>query len=232
MLKTKNAWDDAEESRRRMATRKVTNTETVSPTSEPQRERLASVTEETRRMVIAAAAACEDKKAEDIRILELDPQDSGFTDFFLIASGTNERQVQAISDEIEMKMKRDFGTYANSVEGRRQSEWILLDYVDFVVHVFVAEKRAFYDIERLRKSAKQVDVDQLKAALTEKTTEVRKKAAAKKSAVKKTAVKKAAVKKAAPEKTAVKKAAAKKAAVKKSSAKKVAAKKAAVKKKS
>ena len=205
-----------------MATRKATNTETISPTSEPQRERLASVTEETRRMVIAAAAACEDKKAEDIRILELDPQDSGFTDFFLIASGTNERQVQAISDEIEMKMKRDFGTYANSVEGRRQSEWILLDYVDFVVHVFVAEKRAFYDIERLRKSAKQVDVDQLKAALTEKTTEVRKKVAAKKSVVKK----------AAPKKTAVKKTTAKKAAAVKRAVKKVVAKKAAVKKKS
>lgn len=205
-----------------MATRKVTKTETISPASEPQRERLASVTEETRRMVIAAAAACEDKKAEDIRILELDPQDSGFTDFFLIASGTNERQVQAISDEIEMKMKRDFGTYANSVEGRRQSEWILLDYVDFVAHVFVAEKRAFYDIERLRKSAKQVDVDQLKAALTEKTTEVRKKAAAKKSIVKK----------AVPKKTTVKKAVAKKAVAKKSAAKKVVANKTAAKKRS
>jgi ribosome-associated protein len=204
-----------------MATRKVTNTETISPSSEPQRVRLASVTEETRRMVIAAAAACEDKKAEDIRILELDPQDSGFTDFFLIASGTNERQVQAISDEIEMKMKRDFGTYANSVEGRRQSEWILLDYVDFVVHVFVAEKRAFYDIERLRKSAKQVDVDQLKAALTEKTTEVRKKAATKKSVIKKAAPKKTAVKKAAPKKTiAAKKAPARKTVAKKAVAKK------------
>ncbi len=171
-------------------------------------------------MVIAAAAACEDKKAEDIRILELDPQDSGFTDFFLIASGTNERQVQAISDEIEMKMKRDFGTYANSVEGRRQSEWILLDYVDFVVHVFVAEKRAFYDIERLRKSAKQVDVDQLKAALTEKTTEVRKKAAAKKAVVKKAPAKKTAAITAVVKKAAAKKTPAKKVAVKKAAAKK------------
>ena len=104
-------------------------------------------------MVLAAAAACEDRKAEDIRILELDPADSGFTDFFLIASGTNERQVQAIGDAIEMQMKREFGTYANSVEGRRQAEWILIDYVDFVCHIFSAEKRAFYDIERLRKSA-------------------------------------------------------------------------------
>ncbi len=177
-------------------------------------------------MVIAAAAACEDKKAEDVRILELDPQDSGFTDFFLIASGTNERQVQAISDEIEMKMKREFGTYANSVEGRRQSEWILLDYVDFVVHVFVTEKRAFYDIERLRKSAKQVDVDQLKAALTEKTTEVRQKAAAKNTSVKKVSTKKVASKKAVTKKAVAKKSV----VVKKSAARKVAAKKSPAKK--
>ena len=176
-------------------------------------------------MVLAAAAACEDKKAEDIRILELDPADSGFTDFFLIASGTNERQVQAIGDAIEMQMKREFGTYANSVEGRRQSEWILIDYVDFVCHIFSAEKRAFYDIERLRKSARQVDLQQLKAALSEKTTEVRE-AAAKKASTKKTASVKTAPKKASSKPAA----AAKKSAVKKAVAKKAPAKKAAVKK--
>ena len=172
----------------------------------------------TRRMVASAVAAAEDKKAEDIRILELDPSDSGFTDFFLIASGTNERQVQAIGDAIEMQMKREFSTYANSVEGRRQSEWILLDYVDFVCHIFSAEKRAFYDIERLRKSARQVDIDQLKAALAEKTTEVRE-AAAKKAPAKKTATKKNSLAKkattAATKKKAVKKAV-KKTALKKS----------------
>ncbi len=176
-------------------------------------------------MVLAAAAACEDKKAEDIRILELDPADSGFTDFFLIASGTNERQVQAIGDAIEMQMKREFGTYANSVEGRRQSEWILIDYVDFVCHIFSAEKRAFYDIERLRKSARQVDLQQLKAALSEKTTEVRE-AAAKKASTKKTASVKTAPKKASSKPAAAKK----KSAVKKAVAKKAPAKKAAVKK--
>ncbi len=179
-------------------------------------------------MVLAAAAACEDKKAEDIRILELDPSDSGFTDFFLIASGTNERQVQAIGDAIEMQMKREFGTYANSVEGRRQSEWILIDYVDFVCHIFSAEKRAFYDIERLRKSARQVDLDQLKAALSEKTTEVRE-AVAKKAAVKKVAVKKALVKKTPAKKAAAKKSVTKKVATKKAVAKKAPAKKTAKK---
>ena len=68
-------------------------------------------------MVLAAAEACEDKKAEDTRILELDPLDSGFTDFFLITSGNNERQTQAIADEIEARLKKDFQTYPNSVEG-------------------------------------------------------------------------------------------------------------------
>jgi ribosome-associated protein len=137
---------------------------------------------ETRRMVSAAFAACEDKKAEDTRILELDPMDSGFTDFFLITSGTNTRQVVAIADEIEMRMKREFHTYPNSVEGRRQGEWVLMDYVDFVVHVFLTEKRAFYDIERLRKSATQVDLAQLKSTLIEKVEAVRKKSPAKKAA--------------------------------------------------
>ena len=135
---------------------------------------------ETRRMVSVAFAACEDKKAEDTRILELDPMDSGFTDFFLITSGTNTRQVVAIADEIEMKMKREFHTYPNSVEGRRQGEWVLMDYVDFVVHVFLTEKRAFYDIERLRKSATQVDLAQLKSTLNDKVEAVRKKSPAKK----------------------------------------------------
>jgi ribosome-associated protein len=133
----------------------------------------------TRQMVAAAATACEDKKAEDTRILELDASDAGFTDFFLITSGTNERQTQSIADEVEFRLKQDFGTYANSVEGKRQGEWILLDYVDFVVHIFLAEKRAFYDIERLRKSARTVDLAQLQKALKEKTAGARSRIAAK-----------------------------------------------------
>ncbi len=208
-------------------------------------------TPETRRQLLVAVAACEDKKGEDTRILELDPADSGLADFFLITSATNERQVVAIADEIEMRLKKNFGLYATSVEGRRQAEWILLDYVDIVIHVFLAEKRAFYDIERLRKSARnltgaQVEAE-LKAALTAKTLAARKKSPSKKSVppakttvaksvspAKKTAVKKSiakgestvsAVKKAAPKKGATVKKAAKKAAPKAAPAK-VAAKKA------
>jgi ribosome-associated protein len=132
---------------------------------------------QTRLLVQAAAAACEDKKGQDTRILELDPADSGLSDFFLVTSATSDRQAMAIADEIETRLKHDFGVYPNSVEGRRHGEWILLDYVDFVVHVFLADRRAFYDIERLRKSARphtpaEFD-EELKAALARKTRALR-----------------------------------------------------------
>jgi len=191
--------------------------------------------QQIRILVQAAAAACEDKKGEDTRILELDPIDSGLSDFFLVTSASNDRQTMAIADEIEHRLKKEFGVYANSVEGRRKGDWILLDYVDFVVHVFLAERRAFYDIERLRKSARPLSPAEfdaeLKAALAKKTLAVRKKAPAKaKPAAAKTkaalpkakkAVKKVAVpnrKAAVPTKKAAAKPAAKKAAAKKSKA--------------
>ncbi|MGA9063599.1 MAG: ribosome silencing factor [Terracidiphilus sp.] len=141
------------------------------------------VTQETRILVQAAAAVCDEKKGQNTRILELDPVDSGLSDFFLVTSATNERQAIAIADEIELRLKRNFGVYAHSVEGRRNGEWILLDYVDFVIHVFLAERRAFYDIERLRKSARPMTPEEfdaeLKAALAEKTRAVRQRKAAK-----------------------------------------------------
>ncbi len=150
---------------------------------------------QTRILVQAAAAACEDKKGVDTRILELDPIDSGLSDFFLITSATNDRQAIAIADEIEHRLKKEFGAMPNSVEGRRKGEWILLDYVDFVVHVFLVERRAFYDIERLRKSARPVTPSEfdaeLKAELAAKTLAARKKAGAKTAAKPKPAAKKA-----------------------------------------
>jgi ribosome-associated protein len=195
-----------------------------------------SAHDQTRLLVQTAARVCEEKKGEDTRILALDPIDSGLADFFLITSARNNRQTVAIADEIELTLKRQFGVYAHSVEGRRQGEWILLDYVDFVIHVFLAERRAFYDIERLRKSARSLtpaELDaELTAALAAKTRAARahapvektpaKKAPAKKAArtTPKPAAKKAPKKAAAPSKTAAKKAPAKKAAVKKPAAKK------------
>jgi ribosome-associated protein len=208
--------------------------------------------QQTRLLLQTAAAACIDKKGEETRILELDPIDSGLSDFFLVTSASNDRQAVAIADEIEHRLKKDFGVFPNSVEGRRKGDWILLDYVDFVVHVFLTERRAFYDIERLRKSARPLtpaEFDaELKTALTEKTVAVRKKVAAKpalakteppaakpKPAAKKAAAKKAPAKKAVAHKAVAKKApakkvAAKKIAAKKTPAKKVVAKKAVVKK--
>jgi ribosome-associated protein len=134
-------------------------------------------------MVAEAVAACEEKKGEEIRVLELDPADAGFTDFFVIATGANERQTQSIADEVELRLKRAFQTYPNSVEGKRVGEWILLDYVDFVVHVFLAEKRAFYDIERLRKSARTLDPAALAETLRQKTSASRSRVAARTAAV-------------------------------------------------
>jgi len=171
----------------------------------------------TRILVQAAAKACEDKKGQDTRILELDPVDSGLADFFLITSATNDRQAVAIADEIEARLKRDFGVMPHSVEGRRQGEWVLLDYVDFVVHVFLADRRAFYDIERLRKSARPLTPaefdEELKAALKEKTRAARGKASGSETP------KKSAAKKAAPvagtSKTAAKSSKPKKAVAKK-----------------
>jgi ribosome-associated protein len=147
---------------------------------------------QTRLLVQTAAQACEDKKALDTRILELDPVDAGLSDFFLITSATNDRQAVAIADEIEHRLKKEYGVMPNSVEGRKQGDWILLDYFDFVVHVFLSERRAFYDIERLRKSARPItpaEFDaELKAELAAKTAAVR---AARKPTAKKTAAKKA-----------------------------------------
>lgn len=165
---------------------------------------------ETNKMLAAAASACEDKKAEDIRILALDPAESGLTDYFLLCNGTNERQNVAIADEIELRLKRDFNTYPNSVEGRRQAEWILLDYVDFIVHVFSPEKRAFYGLERLRKSATTLSVDDLNAEIKAAIAAHRpKKAATAAKPAAKKAAKKAPAKKTASRSPAKKKSAAK-----------------------
>ena len=177
--------------------------------------------QQTRILVQAAVQACEDKKGEDIRILELDPIDAGLSDFFLVTSASNNRQSIAIADEIEHRLKKEFGTFPNSVEGRRQGDWILMDYVDFVVHVFLTERRAFYDIERLRKSARPLtpaEFDaELKAQLAARTLAARDKAKSKPAAKKAAPVAKAkkAAKPPVAKKTVVKKPAAKKAAVKK-----------------
>ena len=101
-------------------------------------------------------AAAEDKKAVDLVVLDL-RKASGFTDFFVIASGTNTRQVRAIADSV-METLAGEGVKPAHVEGYDRSEWILLDYFDFIVHVFAPETRMFYGLERLWGSAERVEV--------------------------------------------------------------------------
>ena len=114
-----------------------------------------------RSQVASAVQACEDKKGEEISILEMDKSSSAFTDYFVICSGKNPRQIQAIADEVELRLKRE-GTRANQVEGYQQADWVLVDYVDFVVHVFSEASRKFYDLERLWKSARKITLADLK----------------------------------------------------------------------
>src|SRR5437868_10875182 len=114
-----------------------------------------------RSQVVSAVQACEEKKGEDISILEMDKNSSAFTDYFLICTGKNPRQIQAIADEVELRLKRE-GVRANQVEGYNQADWVLIDYVDFVVHVFSEASRKFYDLERLWKSARKLTLDDLK----------------------------------------------------------------------
>jgi ribosome-associated protein len=107
------------------------------------------------RVVLALHAAAE-KKAIDPTVLDL-REIASFTDFFFITSGANERQVQAISDEIYETLKKA-GSTAARVEGYKTAEWILLDYGDFVVHVFEQKARNFYDLERLWRESKRVEL--------------------------------------------------------------------------
>jgi ribosome-associated protein len=110
------------------------------------------MSKETRQQVAQAVRAVESKKGEDLAILEMDRATGPFTDYFVVCTGTNPRQIQAISDEVERGL-RSMAARPASVEGYNQAEWVLLDYVDFVVHIFSERARKFYDLERLWKSA-------------------------------------------------------------------------------
>jgi ribosome-associated protein len=106
--------------------------------------------------VLAALNAAGEKKAIEPVVLDL-REIASFTDYFMIVSGANERQVQAISDEIYETLKKS-GHAAARVEGYKTAEWILLDYGDFVVHVFEQKARKFYDLERLWRESKRVEL--------------------------------------------------------------------------
>lgn len=103
-----------------------------------------------------AAQAASDKKAQDLVVLDL-REVASFTEYFVICNGNNQRQVQAISNAIEEQL-REAGKRPLHIEGYNNAEWILLDYGDFIVHVFDEAARRFYDLERLWRDAKRVEV--------------------------------------------------------------------------
>jgi ribosome-associated protein len=111
---------------------------------------------DAKQQVAEAIRACLDKKAEELSILELEKGSGAFTDYFVVCSGTNPRQVQAIADEVERRLEAH-GLRPTHTEGYRQAEWVLLDYIDFVVHIFAEKARKYYELERLWKSAKKLE---------------------------------------------------------------------------
>ena len=110
-------------------------------------------------MVKTSVAALQDKKGEDIRVIDI----SGVTviaDYFIIASGSNPNQVQALVDNVEEQMYKA-GYDDPRVEGYNTASWVLLDYNDVIVHVFSQDDRLFYDLERIWRDGKEIDVDSL-----------------------------------------------------------------------
>jgi ribosome-associated protein len=104
------------------------------------------------------AIHCADEK-KAVNLIALDLRDiASFTEFFVIASGTNQRQVQAIADEINEQLKKQMARKPVRIEGYNGAEWVLLDYGDFVIHLFDKEARDFYDLERLWRDARKVDI--------------------------------------------------------------------------
>jgi len=169
-----------------------------------------------KQQVALAAKACDAKKAHDISILEM--EDGAFTDYMVLASAANGKQAQAIIDEVEVELEKA-GIRANSKEGFSTAEWILLDYVDFVVHVFLEQKRVYYGLDRLWKSAKKYTPATFAAGKAEKkagkkqSVKPARKTTARRvpsKSVRKKSLKKPAAKKTATKKTAKKKPVAKK----------------------
>ncbi len=101
-----------------------------------------------------------DKKAQEVTVLDLRELDEAMCDFFVICEGGSPTQVKAIADNVQYRCKHELGEYAHSVEGTSVSEWVLLDYFDVVIHVFLNEKRHFYQLEELWADAKVSKFDE------------------------------------------------------------------------
>jgi ribosome-associated protein len=105
-------------------------------------------------MWLVAVRAADAKQAKDIRVLDL-REIASFSDYFVICSGSNPRQIQTIADEVEQRLKK-LGERAHSIEGYENAEWVLMDYGDYLVHIFSEKARLYYDLERLWRDAKPV----------------------------------------------------------------------------
>jgi ribosome-associated protein len=106
---------------------------------------------------LIAVRAAEAKKATEIQVLDLTGITS-FADYFVICTGANQRQIQAISDEVGLQLKQQCGELPISVEGYSQAEWVLADYGDLLVHIFTPKAREYYGLERLWRSGKTVEI--------------------------------------------------------------------------
>ncbi len=114
-----------------------------------------------------AVNAADDKKAHDLVALDIS-RIASFANYFLICTGDSSRQMQAIADEVEKRLKA-FGIRPSHVEGYQNSEWILLDYADLVIHIFSKNARIYYDLERLWRDGKKLDTEQWIEKKTPKT---------------------------------------------------------------
>ena len=114
---------------------------------------------ESREMAKLAYQALEEKKAEDIRIIDISDI-SVIADYFIIASGSNPNQLQAMQDSVDESLHKA-GHVAKQIEGNHRSSWILMDYRDIIVHIFSAEDRLFYDLERIWRDGKAIDAAEL-----------------------------------------------------------------------
>lgn len=121
--------------------------------------------DDVRQMSVVAARAAAAKKGEDTVILAVEPL-LKITDAFVITSGTNPRQVRTIAEEVEEKVKQDGGPSPLRIEGLDDARWVLMDYGDFVVHVFLDEVRKFYDLERLWADAERWPFETIGAAVS------------------------------------------------------------------
>ena len=113
---------------------------------------------ETREIALLAVNALEDKKAEDIRIIDIS-NISTIADYFIIADGSNKSQIQAMTDNVEEVLGRA-GHSPKQIEGYQSGNWILMDYRDIIVHVFCKEDRLFYDLERIWRDGKIMDAEE------------------------------------------------------------------------